>query len=56
MIIYIEKYAKDYEQTKRILEKFKNSPVVYIDDYKNIFLKNTKNLNIKKSLVIAKLK
>jgi spore photoproduct lyase len=56
MIIYIEKDALEYKQTKRILEKFKNSSVVYIDNYKNIFDKSYKNLNAKKSLVIAKLK
>jgi spore photoproduct lyase len=56
MIIYLEKDAKDYPQTKRILEKFKNSPVILVNNYKNIFDKSYKNLNAKKSLIIAKLK
>jgi spore photoproduct lyase len=56
MIIYIEKSAREYKQTKKILEKFKNSQVVYIDNYKNIFDKSYKNLNVSKSLVIAKLR
>jgi len=55
MIIYIEKQAKNYKQTKNILEKFKNSQVIYIDNYKNIFDKNYKNINSKKSLIVAKL-
>jgi len=37
MIIYIEKQAKDYSQTKQIIEKFKNSNIVWIDNYKNLF-------------------
>ncbi len=55
MIIYIEKQAKEYKQTKNILEKFKNSEVIFIDNYKNIFDKNYTNLDSKKSLIIAKL-
>ncbi len=55
MIIYIEKQAKDYKQTKAILEKFKNSEVIYVDNYKNIFDKDYKNINSKKSLIVAKL-
>ena len=55
MLIYIEKQAKDYQQTKNILEKFKNSQVIYINNYKNIFDKNYTNLNSKKSLIVAKL-
>ena len=55
MIIYIEKQVKNYPQTKKILEKYKKSQVVFIDHYKNIFDKNYKNLNSKKSLIVAKL-
>jgi spore photoproduct lyase len=55
MIIYIEKQAKNYPQTQNILEKFKSSQVIYVDHYKNIFDKNYKNINSKKSLIIAKL-
>jgi spore photoproduct lyase len=55
MIIYIEKQAKNYPQTIKILEKFKNSSIIYIDNYKNIFDKDFTNLDSKKSLIIAKL-
>lgn len=55
MLIYIEKQAIDYPQTKKILEKFKNSQVIYINNYKNIFDKNYTNLNSKKALIVAKL-
>lgn len=55
MLIYIEKQAKDYFQTKKILEKYKNAKVIFIDNYKNIFDKNYKNLDTKKALIIAKL-
>lgn len=55
MIIYIEKQAKDYKQTKNILEKFKNSEIIYIDNYKNIFDKDYTKLDSKKSIIIAKL-
>ncbi|MDR3150289.1 MAG: hypothetical protein LBU14_01325 [Candidatus Peribacteria bacterium] len=56
MIIYLEKSAGNYHQTKEILKRFKNSPIVYIDNYKNIFDKSHKNINVLKSIVIAKLK
>ncbi|MDP2091051.1 MAG: hypothetical protein Q8K30_05645 [Candidatus Gracilibacteria bacterium] len=55
MIIYIEKQAKEYPQTKKILEKFKNSQVIYINNYKNLFDKNYNNIDSKKALIIAKL-
>ncbi len=55
MLIYIEKQAKDYSQTKKILEKFKNAEVIFIDNYKNIFDKSYENLSSKKALIIAKL-
>jgi spore photoproduct lyase len=55
MIIYIEKQALEYKQTKKILEKYKNSQVIYIDNYHNIFDKNYTNLDSQKSLIIAKL-
>ena len=55
MLIFIEKQAKDYSQTKKILEKYKNAKVIFIDNYKNIFDKNYKNLDTKKALIIAKL-
>jgi hypothetical protein len=37
MIIYIEKQAKEYKQTKKIVEKFKNATIIFIDNYKNLF-------------------
>jgi hypothetical protein len=40
MIIYIEKQAQNYKQTKIILEKFKNSNIIWIDNYKNLFDKS----------------
>ncbi len=55
MIIYIEKQAIDYPQTKKVLEKFKNSQVIYINNYKNLFDKNYSNIDSKKALIIAKL-
>lgn len=55
MIIYIEKQALEYKQTKKIIEKFKNSSIICIDNYKNIFDKDFTNLDSKKSLIIAKL-
>lgn len=55
MLIYVEKQAKNLKQTKKILEKYKNSEVIYIDNYKNVFDKNYKNLETKKSLILAKL-
>ncbi len=55
MLIYIEKQAADYKQTKKILQKFKNSTIIYIDNYKNLFDKDYTNIDAKKSLIIAKL-
>jgi len=56
MIIYIEKQAKDYKQTKKILEKFQNSEVIWIDNYKNIFDKKVAhNISLKPNFIIAKL-
>lgn len=55
MIIYVEKQAKDYPQTQKILQKFKNASVIFIDHYKNIFDKNFNNLSVQKSIIIAKL-
>ena len=55
MIIYIEKQAINYPQTQKIIERFKNSSIIYIDNYKNIFDKDYTNLDSKKALIIAKL-
>ena len=55
MIIYIEKQAINYPQTQKIIEKFKNSSIIFIDNYKNIFDKDYTNLDSKKALIVAKL-
>jgi len=56
MIIYIEQQVKDYPQTKKIIEKFKNADIVWIKNYKNIFDKNIAwNQSLKPSFVVAKL-
>jgi spore photoproduct lyase len=56
MHIYIENQAKDYPQTKKILEKFPNTEIVYIKNYKNIFDKAIpNNQSLKPSFIIAKL-
>lgn len=55
MIIYVEKQARNYPQTQKILQKFKNASVIFIDHYKNIFDKNFNNLSVSKSIIIAKL-
>ncbi len=55
MIIYVEKQAKHYPQTQKILQKYKNASVIFIEHYKNIFDKNFENLNVQKSIIIAKL-
>lgn len=55
MIIYIEKQAKNYEQAQNILTQFQHAHIIEIDNYKNVFDKNTAWLWEKKSLIIAKL-
>lgn len=55
MIIYIEKQVKDYKQTKKIIEKFKNVSIIFIDNYKNLFDKNLPQNSNKNSFIIAKL-
>ena len=55
-MIYIEKQAKDLPQTKKILEKFKNSEIIFIDNYKNIFDKKIAwNKSLRQDFVISKL-
>jgi len=44
MIIYLETRAKNYPQTKTILEKFKSATIIEIKHYKNVFDKNTAGL------------
>jgi spore photoproduct lyase len=55
MIIYLEKNAKKYIVTQKILEKFKDLQIIEIDNYKNIFDKNTGDFPALKSIIIAKL-
>jgi len=56
MIIYIEKQAKNYEQTKKVLEKFSKAQILWIDNYKNIFDKKiANNTSLKPNFIIAKL-
>ena len=54
MIIYIEKQSRNYSQTKYILDKFKKSNIVWIDNYKNLFDKKF-SWKIKNCFIIAKL-
>jgi len=54
MLIYLEKQAKKYELTSRILGKFQGNQIIEIDNYKNIFDKNI-NFPTEKILIIAKL-
>jgi len=55
MILYLEKRAKQYKQAQIIRSQFKNATVIEIDNYKNVFDKNTAWLQEKKSIIIAKL-
>lgn len=47
--IYVEKEAFNYQTTLEILEKFKNSIKVEIDDYMEIFAKNNQNFQLQKA-------
>jgi hypothetical protein len=40
MIIYLEKKYKDNKIAKNIINLYKNSEILEIDNYKNIFDKN----------------
>jgi len=54
--IYVEKSAVNYKTTRDILSKFKNSTVVYIDDYKDVFNRSKQDYNIQKrtqNLILA---
>ncbi len=55
MLIYIENQARNLTQTKVILEKFKNSKIIYIDNYKNLFDKVLPTWANKNSFIVAKL-
>lgn len=47
--IYVEKQAMDYTLTREILNKFKNSTVIYINHYKDIFNRSNQNFSAQKS-------
>ena len=36
MLIYIEDQAKNLPQTKKILEKFKNAEIIFINNFKHL--------------------
>lgn len=55
MIIYIEKQAKHYPQSQKVLEKFSGATIIEIDNYKNVFDKKTSGLKEQKSFILAKL-
>jgi len=55
MIIYIEKQASEYNQTKKIIEKFKNATIIFIDNYKNLFDKKLPEWSFKNTFIVAKL-
>jgi spore photoproduct lyase len=52
MIIYLEKKYKDNQIAKNIINFYKNSQILEIDNYKNIFDKNISG-NIEESIIIA---
>ena len=56
MIIYIEKQAKNYLQTKKIIAKFSKASIIFIDNYKNLSEKKLPNHNLKNTFIVAKLK
>lgn len=47
--IYIEKEAKQYIESQKILKRFPNSKVIEIDSYKEIFSKNNQNFTLQKT-------
>lgn len=46
--IYVERGAKNYEVSRSILNKFPNSQIVEIEDYKEFFSRNNQNFYIQK--------
>lgn len=55
MILYIEKSLKTNLQAQKILEKNKNTPIIWIDNHKNIFDKSIA-WNKEKTMILAKWK
>lgn len=55
MILYIEKSLKNNLQANKILEKYSNADVIWIDNHKNIFDKNIA-WEREKSIILAKWK
>ena len=53
MIIYLEKNAKKYDITSKIIEKFWDSQIIEVNNYKNIFDKNIWSFPIEKSIIIG---
>lgn len=54
--IYVEKSAVNFKTTIDILNKFQNSTVVYIDNYKDVFNRTKQDYNIQKrtqNLILA---
>lgn len=55
MILYLEKKAKSYDLTQKILQKFQKSSIIEIENYKNVFDKTDGTINGEKSIILAKL-
>ena len=53
MLIYLEKRAKEFPTTKRILDIFDKAQVLEIDHYKNIFDKNIWDGDLTPAFIIA---
>lgn len=54
--VYVEKSAIKFEATKNILSKLKNSTIVYIENYKDVFNRTKQDYNIQKkaqNLILA---
>ncbi len=47
--IYIEKEARQYVESQKILKRFPNSKIIEIDSYKEIFSKNNQNFTLQKT-------
>lgn len=57
--IYVENEIKNLKKTKQIIEKFPDSKIIYIDNYKDVFNRTKQNFNVQKysqKLILAKAK